>query len=55
MMNVGALTWFDSFIKKLKKKTLDCINQMIYIDLCLDNLIAHAYIITTTTYELKSK
>ncbi len=29
MVNLGALNWFDSFIKKLKK-VLDCINDMIY-------------------------
>ncbi len=29
MMNFGALNWFDSFIKKLKKG-LDCMNHMIY-------------------------
>ncbi len=29
MMNFGALKWFRSFIKKLKK-ALDCINHMIY-------------------------
>ncbi len=29
MVNLGALNWFDSFIKKLKK-ALDCINHVIY-------------------------
>ncbi len=29
MVNLGALNWFDSFIKKLKK-ALDCINYVIY-------------------------
>ncbi len=29
MVNLGALNWFDSFIKMLKK-ALDCINHVIY-------------------------
>ncbi len=29
MANLGALNWFESFIKKLKK-ALDCINHVIY-------------------------
>ncbi len=29
MVNLGALNWFDSFIKNLKK-ALDCINYVIY-------------------------
>ncbi len=36
MVHLGAMNWFDSFIKKLKK-ALDCINHVIYTPVYIES------------------